>query len=84
MVVHRKTRVSGELVKGLTFVIVIPVSIFVVQGWLAAASERFGWPREVQYGAWLAAIVIVGWPAELVRRKLRIDFPMRKVPPNAR
>lgn len=73
-----RTHLSPRLVEGLAFSIVTLTLIFLVQIWLADAFDGFGWPDEItHYASWLTAIVIVGYPADLVRRRLGIEFPAR-------
>ena len=79
MAATTKSRISSPFVTGVTFSIVTLSLIYLVHICLSYWFDRFGWPVEIQYhGSWLAAIVIVGWPADLVRKRLGIPFPHPK------
>ncbi len=83
--VQRKRPLSAARLKGVVFGMVTMTVIYAVHLVLQFLIESLGWPAEVQYhGSWLAAIVIVGWPADIIRKRMGIEFPRRNpAPPNS-
>jgi hypothetical protein len=61
--------------KVLLFLVLTLTIIASVQPLLAQLLDMWNCPAEIQpHASWLAAIVLVGWPADLIRKRLGVKL----------